>query len=136
MQRVEGQRAPQLAFHVEADAHAVMHRQRLAGVVLEQAVIGVGQAAVRLEPGGLAGGHDCRQPRMLADQEAPAERLVHQPGGGHRTQAVVLQAQQPYRAAVELFAQGLHQALQADGAGQFGAQIGECECIHDGQFNP
>ncbi|MNE92851.1 hypothetical protein D3C80_1906270 [compost metagenome] len=61
---------------------------------------------------------------------------MHQAGGGQRTQAVVFQPQQAHCAAMKVFAQGLHQALQADGAGQFGAQIGECECIHDGQFNP
>ncbi len=42
MQGIEGQRAPQLALDVEADAHAVVHRQGFADMRVEQAVVGVG----------------------------------------------------------------------------------------------
>ena len=59
---------------------------------------------------------------MLGDDEAPAERFLHQPDRGQRTQAVLVRAQQHHRAAIEMLLQGMHEALQAHGVGQLGGR--------------
>ena len=132
MQRIEGQRAPQATFHIQALAHAIVHRQRIVLLTFQQPVVGVRQPAARLEPGRFALGEDGRQPRMPGHHEAPAQRLAHQPGRRHRQQAVVLQAQQHHRAAAKALAQGVHQALQAHGVRQFGGQVDQQTLIHHG----
>src|SRR3546814_10235969 len=86
VQGIQGDRAPEPPFRVQTHAHAVMHRQRLADVVVEQAVIRIGQAAVGLEPGRFARSHDRRQARMLGNHEPAAERLVYQAYGGDRSE--------------------------------------------------
>ncbi|CAM5267753.1 hypothetical protein SSTU70S_03806 [Stutzerimonas stutzeri] len=136
MQRIERQRAPQLALDVEADAHAIVHRQRFADALVEQAVVGIGQPAIRLEPGRLTLREDGRQPRMLGDDEAPAERLLHQPDRCHRPQTVIVQAQQHHGAAAKPLMQGVHQTLQTHCIGQFGDQIGEQRFFHHGFSDP
>ncbi|MNT26327.1 hypothetical protein D3C72_1618920 [compost metagenome] len=103
---------------------------------VEQAVIRVRQATVRLEPGRLTGGHDRRQTRVLGDHETPAERFMHQAHGRQRTQAVAIQTQQPHRATTEVLAQGMHQTLQAHGIGQFGDEIGEQTGFQHGIYHP
>ncbi len=136
MQGIEGQRAPQLTLDVEADAHAVVHWQGFADMRVEQAVVGVGQATVRLEPGRLALREDRRQPRVLGNDEAPAERLLHQTDRRQRTQAVLVQPQQHHCAAAKMLVQGVHEALQAHGVGQFGGQVGEQGISHHGSSYP
>ncbi|MNT17350.1 hypothetical protein D3C72_1524940 [compost metagenome] len=54
---------------------------------------------------------------MLGNHKTPPEGFMHQADGGHRAQAVLIQTQQTDRAAIEVLAQGLHQALQAHGIG-------------------
>ncbi len=83
MQRIEGQRAPERTFDIQADAHAIMHGQWLADMLVEQPIVGVGQAAVGFEPGGLPLRQDGRQPWMLSHDEAPPQGFLHQP---HRRQ--------------------------------------------------
>src|SRR3546814_13946950 len=95
-----------------------MHRQRLADVVVEQAVIRIGQAAVGLEPGRFARSHDRRQARMLGNHEPAAERLVYQAYGGDGSEAVVVQTQHSYGATAEVLTQGLYPALESNGIGQ------------------
>ncbi|MNJ72689.1 hypothetical protein D3C77_693850 [compost metagenome] len=58
---------------------------------------------------------------------------MHQADRGHRAQAIVVQAQQTDSTAVEVLAQGLHQALQAHGIGQFDNQVGvQAFSLHGG----
>src|SRR5690606_27164208 len=78
VQRIQRQRAPQAAFDIEAHAHAIVNGQRLAGMILKQAIVWIGEAAVRLEPARLTLRKYRRQPRVLRDDEAPAESLLHQ----------------------------------------------------------
>ncbi|MNJ04595.1 hypothetical protein D3C73_1654310 [compost metagenome] len=60
---------------------------------------------------------------------------MDQPHGRHRAQAVVIQVQQTDRAAVEVFAQGLHQALQPYGIGQLDNQIGRQAFTQHGSYH-
>ncbi len=113
-----------------------MHRQRFTDVVVEQAVIRVRQTAVRLEPGRFARRHDRRQARVLGNHEAPSQRLVDQAYGGHGPETVIVQAQQPHGATVEVFAQGLHQALQSHRIGQLDDQVGGQAFTQHGSDDP
>jgi hypothetical protein len=149
-QAVQRQGAPGLAVLQQAHAHAVVHRQRFAQAVVDQAVVGVGQAAVLLEThhpvqlfgrrGGQrarrrlkcaerAGGHDGGQAGLLVQAEAPAQGIAHQPGRSHRAQAgravAVLQAEQGHRVAAELRPQAGDHPLQPQAGRQGGGQIVE-----------
>ncbi len=62
---------------------------------------------------------------MLRDHKAPAEGLLHQPGGRQWAQAVVVQAQQYDRTAAKALLQRVHEPLQPHGVGQFGDQVRE-----------
>ncbi|KAG0773779.1 hypothetical protein G6F22_014590 [Rhizopus arrhizus] len=63
IQRIQRQHAPGFAFDVQAGAHAVVYRQRLAGHAVDQAVIGIGKRAVVVETGDAAPGQDGGQAR-------------------------------------------------------------------------
>ena len=104
-------------------------------MLIEQAIVRVRQAAVRLEPGRFARRHDRRQTRMLGHHKAPAQGLMHQPDRRQRAQAVAIQAQQAHRAAAKVLAQGMHQTLQAHGVGQFDDQVGKQTGFQHGSFH-
>lgn len=125
LQCVQRQHAPGLAVHPQAHAHAIVHGQGLAHQGVEQAVVGVGQGAVVVEAGHLAPRQDGREPGVLADHKAPAQRLAHQTLHGHGAQVVFFQLQQGHGAAVKAGAQVVHQPLQAHGLGQVGGQVGQ-----------
>jgi hypothetical protein len=136
-QRVQRQHAPALAFDVQRRTHAVVHGQRLAGPLDNQAVVGVGQATVVVEAGHAVALQDGGQPWVLAHREAPAQRIAGQAvhGRGAQVFAIGLQTQQGDGATAELRAQRRHQALVAHGHRQLGGQIGHqqrlgCHCGH------
>ncbi len=115
-QAVQRQHAPGALVLHQADAHAVVHRQGLALARIDQAVVGVRQAAALLEGHHLGAGQDGRQPRLLVQAEAPSQRIAHQPHRGQRAQAVRrfarLQRQQRHCIAVEGTAQVVDHVLQ------------------------
>ncbi|MCY1295390.1 hypothetical protein D9M70_447290 [compost metagenome] len=123
--RIERERAPWLPLDLQAGAHAVVHRQRLAHALVDQAVVRVGQHAVVVEAGHAAPRQDRRQARMQADGEAPAQRVADQAVHCHRAQVVFLQPQQRHGAAAEMRPQAADQALQAHGVGQVGHKVGQ-----------
>ncbi len=118
-QPVERQRAPGPTLLLQPHAHAVVHGQRLAFARGNESVVRVGQAAVVLEGHRPGRRHDGRQPRLLGQAEAAAERVAHQPRRRQRPQrrglVVGFQRQQRHGVAAEA---GLHrrgQLLQAFG---------------------
>jgi len=62
---------------------------------------------------------------MLRYDEAPAQRLLHQPYRRQWPQAVLVEAQQHDGTAAKVLVQGVHQTLQAHRVGQFGGQVGK-----------
>ncbi|MFT3963326.1 MAG: hypothetical protein QM701_18120 [Propionivibrio sp.] len=125
VRRVERQHAPRLAVEVQADAHAVVYRQRFVAMIFEQAVVRIGQRTAGREAHRRAAGEDRRQARMLRHHETPAERFPDQPVDGQRPQPVALDLEQADGAAAEVRADGVDQALQAHRMRQFGHQVGE-----------
>ena len=73
LQCIQREHAPGAALDVQAQAHAVVHRQRLAHLAVHQAIVGVGQGAVVVEAGDLAPGQDGGQARVLEFSEVKAE---------------------------------------------------------------
>lgn len=132
LERVERERAPQLPFDMQADAHAVVHRQRRAGLFVDQPVVRIGQGAVMVEACHAAPREDGRQARMLPDHEAPAQRIAHQPIHGNRPQVVFFQSQQRHRSAAEMRAQAADQPLHAHRRRQIGDQIGQEQTVNHG----
>lgn len=111
-----------------------MHGQGLAHQGVEQAVVRVGQGAVVVKAGHLAPRQDGREPGVLADHKAPAQRLAHQALHGHGAQVVFLQLQQRHGAAVKAGAQVVRQPLQAHGLGQIGGQVGQQGAVVHGDI--
>ncbi|MNT58270.1 hypothetical protein D3C72_1956950 [compost metagenome] len=72
---------------------------------------------------------------MLGDDEPAPQRFMHQPHRRDRPEAVVIQTQQSHGATVEVFAQGLHQALQPHGIGQLDNQIGRQAFTQHGSYH-
>ena len=131
-QRIQRQRAPELAFQPQTDAHAVVHRQRLAGARIEQTVVGVGQDAVVVKAGDLAPRQDRCQPRVLRHGEPPAQRITRQPGRGDRPQVFALELQQRHRATAETGAQRIDQVLQAHCLRQIDPAVGHQKLFDHG----
>lgn len=102
-----------------------MHGQGLAHQGVEQAVVGVGQGAVVVKAGHLAPRQDGREPGVLADHKAPAQRLAHQALHGHGAQVIFFQLQQGHGTALKAGAQVVRQPLQAHGLGQIGGQVSQ-----------
>jgi hypothetical protein len=134
-QRIQRQHAPGLAFALEADAHAVVHGQRLAHVLVDQPVVRIGQRTVMVEACDAAPRQDGRKPGMKAHGEPPSQRIAHQAIHRDRTQMVLLQAQDRHRPAVEMRAQAPYQALQPH-LGKVGAKIRKKHIADHGQNNP
>ncbi len=103
-----------------------------ADALVEQAVIGVGQAAVRLEPGRFALRKNGGQARVLRHHEAPSERFTHQANRSQRAQGVFIQAQQHHGTAAKPLVQRVHQALQAHGVREFSDQVRQQGFFHHG----
>ena len=92
---------------------------------VEQAVVGVGQRAVVLEPRDPLAGQDRRQARVLLQCEAATQRIGAQAVHRDGAQVLFLQLQQRHRAAGEVGAQRRHEALQAHGRREIGGEVGE-----------
>ena len=130
-ERVQRHDAPGAVLAVQRHAHAVVYRQRRALAVVQQAVVGVGQHAFGVEPGGLAARQDGGETRMLGDDEAPPQGFVGQAGGGDQVQGVGgVQHQQADGVAGKGLADGRGGALQAYAIGQVGGQIIEKRRFH------
>ncbi|KAG1241429.1 hypothetical protein G6F68_016733 [Rhizopus microsporus] len=122
------------AFDVQAGAHAVVYRQRLAGHAVDQAVIGIGKRAVVVETGDAAPGQDGGQARVLVHGKAPAQRVLGQAVHRNGAQMVFFLLKQGHRAATKMRAQAGDQPLQADGRRQGGDQVGKQEVMHGVDF--
>ncbi|MNY37619.1 hypothetical protein D3C86_1721940 [compost metagenome] len=107
-----------------------MHRQRLANVLVDQAVVWVGQHAVVMEAGHPAPRQDRGQARVQADRKAPAQRIAHQAIDRNGAQVVFFQPQQRHRATAEMRAQHADQPLQAHRMRQVGDKVGQQLGIH------
>ncbi len=121
---------------MQTHPHAVVYRQRFAGAVIKQAIVGIGKGAVGFEPGDFPPGDQRCQAWMPGEVETTTQGILHQPHGRHRAQGVVVMLQQHYRTTHEGLAQHLHQTLQTYGRRQLGHEIGEKKVFNHGQSNP
>ncbi|MNZ72470.1 hypothetical protein D3C78_908490 [compost metagenome] len=122
VERVEGQQAPRPAVDAQRAAEAVVYQQ-LAGMALDQAVIGIGQRAVGGEAGRPAPGQQGSETRMLGDLEASPQGVGTQAAYRQRHQPVVVQAQQGHGVARQEGLQGAEQAPVAFRLGQLAGKV-------------
>jgi hypothetical protein len=109
VERVQRQHAPGLFVQIERAAQAVVYFQMCA-VTLYQSVIGVGQRTVGGEAGRFAAFEQCRQARVLGDQEVTAQRVRAQAVYRQRYQTIAVQPQQRGGVAGQQFAQRLQKS--------------------------
>ena len=93
-------------------------------MLVEQAVVRVGQRTAGREADRGPARQNRREARVLGQQEVAAERFMRQSVDGDRAQAVPLGLQQPDCAAAEMSANGIDQVLQPDSLRRFGDEVG------------
>jgi hypothetical protein len=122
-QCVQRHEAPGTVLHAQGAAHAIVHGQ-VAVHMLDQAVVGIGQAAVGREAQRARGLQQGLQPRVLPDQETPAQRVGRQAVHGQRHQRVAIQAQQRHGIGRQQAAHGVEQAPVTLGRRDLARQVG------------
>ena len=124
-QGVQGDHTPAPTFHVQRQAHAVMHGHWLTRVFFDQAVIRVGQGAVVVETGDTLALQDGREARVVLHRKTSPQRVAGEPVHGDGAQVFFFEFEQGHGTAVEVGTQAAHQALQAHRCWQVGHQIGQ-----------
>ena len=124
VERIQGEQAPELLVQVQRATEAVVHFQ-VAMQPLDQAVVGVRQAAVGSETRRSGVLQQRSQTRMLADSEAPPQGIGTQPLDRQGHQNFAVESQQRHGIAREQLAQGSEQAAITLVVIQLARQIGD-----------
>ncbi|MNP14490.1 hypothetical protein D3C76_1068170 [compost metagenome] len=130
---IQRQQSPGAIVQVERATQAVVHFQVFL-VAFHQAIVWVGQPAVRGEMGDATAFHQCLQPRMLGDLEAPSQGVLAQAVHRQGHQLITVQAQQGGGIAGQEPAQRFEQAPVAFALGKFAGEIADQrdQCLQQG----